>query len=328
MTDLVKAPRFLMNSISQYHLEPEFIEWLLIHDQIVTTLSDLGCELTIVAPNERVSPQAGEIFLSKHSAGAGNSTWHIKKAYLPNYVYFDRTGYSGWAELANNVALFAASQEVGNDVAERFFVSLYDETVRANSSKYRQSDSDFLQPHRRFIFLPLQLSYDSVMQLSRVDFYVFYETLRDWAAVRGYDLVVKPHPLAKENPYNKRTDQRTEEIVNDSALHSHVHLTNASIHKVLPLCSAVFCINSGVGIEALIHQKPVYTAGHCDYHWATHVINDSMSLNDIEEPLDSRLHEVELKRFLYYFFRECLIDVRFPERVRARLQVAIASFHG
>ena len=43
---------------------------------------------------------------------------------------------------------------------------------------------------------------------------------------------------------------------------------NVSIHSLLKNCSAVFTVNSGVGLE-LLHNKPVFTFSNADYHSAS-----------------------------------------------------------
>jgi capsule polysaccharide export protein KpsC/LpsZ len=266
------------------------------------------------------------VFIGKHTRLKQANCWNVKKSYMPDYFYFDRTGYSGWAQMANDRSLFQKALDADQPAADAFFESLYADSVIANKSKSRQSCEPFAHPPRSFIFLPLQLSFDSVLRLSRIEHFRFYEEVRDWAAKHKLDLVVKPHPASKGDPIFRRDCESTKRILRDTRQHEHVHTTNASIHYIISQCEAVFCINSGVGFEALIHNKPVVSAGHSDYHWATHNISQ---LDDIEGDENWRkppLSTANIKRFLYFFLTEYLVDIRESSTVKKRIALAVDEF--
>lgn len=319
-------PRFKLEDIKKNNWLAGFHEWLAIHDLIVTILSDGGYDLEIVKPGSPPPSDAGTIFFAKHTKCRRNNVWNIKKSYLPNYVYFDRHGYSGWAEIADSPEMFEAALLTGEAEAETFFAKLCAETIEVNASKIPQLDAAFEKPSRPFVFLPLQLSYDNVIKLSRIKFRLYYETVRDWAMRNGFDLVVKPHPYASRHPITDKVDQESLFVLKDAAECPGVHVTTASIHHIIPDCTTVFCINSGVGLEALLHLKPVVTAGHCDYHWATYAVQDASGIEAIEDIASLKLSPQETKKFLYYFLNEVLVDIRNPERVRQKINTAIADF--
>jgi len=300
--------------------------WLPIHEQIIEAISVYESSLDII-PRGTPPPQTMDgIFIGKHTRLKRDNCWNVKKAYLPNYFYYDRTGYSGWAEIANEAHLFKKALETEQAVADAFFRNLYANTVSCNTSKSPQSEEPFSPPFRSFIFLPLQLSFDSVMMLSRIEHFRFYEAVRDWAGVRNLDLVVKPHPHAKGNQVFGRDCESTQRILNDAIQHEHVHTTKTSIHYILPLCDAVFCINSGVGFEALIHGKSVITAGHSDYHWATHSISSEDEMNNIEDWSKPALSNSDVRKFLCFFLSEYLVNVRDPKTVQKRTALAVDEF--
>jgi len=243
----------MMHDHQNHHQLDMHREWRSIHEQIIKIITDLGYELEITAPGSPPVEDPNVIFFGKHTKTQAPNYWNIKKAYLPHYVYFDRMGYSGWAELAERRDLFEEAVTTNDTAATEFFDRLHGETIGANASKFEQPNTFFSMPKGRFVFMPLQLSYDSVIALSRIDFVTYYELVRNWAASRQLNLVVKPHPSAAKNPITANVCQATQKVLRDAETHSHVYVTSASIHQIIPRSEAVFCINSGVGFEALIH---------------------------------------------------------------------------
>ena len=48
-----------------------------------------------------------------------------------------------------------------------------------------------------------------------------------------------------------------------------IELSDASVHDLIAGAKYVFTVNSGVGLEALLHGRPVVITGECDYSYAT-----------------------------------------------------------
>lgn len=314
---------FLHDAIDRERLNPSG-DWLLVHEQIADTISDSGFPLEIVPRGSEVPINMNGISIGKHTRLNEANCWNVKLSYLPGYCYFDRTGYSGWAQMANDKCLFERALGADQTAADTFFESLYASTVAANQSKSKQSIEPFINPPRPFVFLPLQLSFDSVMRLSRIEHFRFYEEVRDWSAKQNLDLVVKPHPGSKGK--HGRDCESTKRILDDAQQQRHVYLSTASIHYILPKCEAVFCINSGVGWEALIHKKSVITCGHSDYHWATHNISRLDEIPSNYSWRKSALPEASINRFLYFFLSEYLVDIRHPITIKQRIAVAVREF--
>ena len=52
---------------------------------------------------------------------------------------------------------------------------------------------------------------------------------------------------------------------------SHIsYVTDISIHKLIEASSAVYLINSGVGMEAMLHVKPIVSFGRSEYQNYVH----------------------------------------------------------
>ena len=74
-----------------------------LYDILPTIITRLGYEcitLDVSTNIKRIYQETNSIFLAWHNHGTTKNTWFIKSGYMPNYFYFDKTGYSGWAELA------------------------------------------------------------------------------------------------------------------------------------------------------------------------------------------------------------------------------------
>ncbi|MEA5413894.1 hypothetical protein VB757_01985 [Synechococcus sp. BA-132 BA5] len=322
-----ELPYFILHDVKELERMNPASGWLSIHEQLIEAISAYGIPLDVVPRGTPLPQNMDGIFIGKHTRLNRDNCWNVKKAYLPNYFYFDRTGYSGWAEMANDVNLFTKALGTEQAVADAFFCNLYADTVAVNISKAPQSEEPFSPPPRSFVFLPLQLSFDSVMKLSRIEHFRFYEAVRDWAGNNNLDLVVKPHPASKGDKVFGRDCESTQKIVNDVMEREHVYTSNASIHYILPLCDAVFCINSGVGFEALIHNKPVFSAGHSDYHWATHRLSSIDEMIEIKNWNNPFLSECDVRKFLYFFLSDYLVNVRDPSTVQKRIALAVDEFH-
>jgi len=58
----------------------------------------------------------------------------------------------------------------------------------------------------------------------------------------------------------------------------------ASVHSFLPKARSVVLCNSGAGLEALLHKKPVIAWGYPEYHWACY---DLRHLCDLPRALET-----------------------------------------
>ena len=97
--------------------------------------------------------------------------------------------------------------------------------------------------------------------------------LSRWAAEENGAVVVKRHP-------NCVSIDVAEAI--SAAQSLGVHVTELSIHDIIPRVRAVLTVNSIVGFEALLYLKPVWVLGRCDYDAATTLLG---SMEDLEKAI-------------------------------------------
>lgn len=87
-----------------------------------------------------------------------------------------------------------------------------------------------------------------------------------------------------------------------------VYTGNLSIHDFLPKARCVFISNSGAGIEAMMHNKPIVSWGNPEYHWATYRLihlSDIIRAIRVEDWFDS----FKQQQFLYWYTKHyCFYD--------------------
>lgn len=255
---------------------------------------------------------------SYHTNGSRPGHWHIKDAPLAGYFSIDSTGYSGWAAIAGlddlpDVARLAAAGEVDaawDELRERYVVG--------NVSKYAQGQAEFVSPAGPYVFLPMQTVGDVVAKLAWIPTLALAHLMAEWASRGdGPELVIKRHP--------KCTSAEVAAFVHRYAGAPRVHFTEASIHDVLPGASAVVTVNSGVGLEALMHGKTVITTGAAEYSVVTRKARSATELSEqlarISEPADLD----RIKRFVYYYLRHYLVAGDQRAAVSAKLAGILAG---
>lgn len=122
-----------------------------------------------------------------------------------------------------------------------------------------------LQPHRTekmfdqgYILYVCQLPHDETIKYhSDVEVIEALQMCFDDAEKRGIPVVVKGHPV---NP-GSMTELKRATMKNSNA----TWVENVNIHDLLEDCSEVHLVNSGVGYEAILHEKKVVAYGRAMY---------------------------------------------------------------
>jgi hypothetical protein len=122
-------------------------------------------------------------------------------------------------------------------------------------------------------------------------------------------VLVKLHPytngkVTTTDGFAQAIADRIKEISNRVIVYSG----NLSIHDFLPNCRCVFVANSGAGIEAMMHNKPIVSWGNPEYHWVTYRL---LHLADIIRAIDTKnwFNKFSQQQFLYWYTRYyCFYD--------------------
>lgn len=260
----------------------------------------------------RIAPD-NSLLISAHTVGIAKNVVRLKESYLPGYYYFDRTGYSGWAEIAYNRDLQNQAISYSFDNAE-FLKTIRVEKVKSNSSKYPQNSATAsILSEKPYIFLALQTTDDFVARLANIDQIQLAFLLAQKAQEQSMQLIVKRHPLCSDRKIERSITRLASEF-------NCVSLTDESINILIPAARAVATVNSGVGFEALIMGVPVITAGRSDYSFVTDQLLSEHDLRqlDIVENI-SKFSNVE-NYLCYYLKNYCLhyLDVENAKRLIKR----------
>jgi hypothetical protein len=259
---------------------------------------------------ERTAP-AGGTLISYHSIGSSTNVWRLKETSIPFFYNLDKSGYSGWSELCTKKEEY---EEIISSYDERdaknYCSSIAKWLVRENISKYKQGAPG--KPcENEFVLFPMQIRSDNVAQHNRLDpLDVLHEASKICREEKKI-LLVKRHPyctsrkvasyLAFENLFNK-----------------YVKRTQSSITSLLPLCSSVLVGNSGVGLEAIIYGKPVFSFAGSEYEMAAYQI---ANLKDIRMAFSRTIKEhPNGYRFGHYFLSERCFDARNIDDIREKLR--------
>ena len=111
-----------------------------------------------------------------------------------------------------------------------------------------------------YTLFPCQLPHDENVQMqSNVNMYELSSALIEWATE------TKRHVLFKSHPANPGS---LEDIKKATQGLEYVHWIDpheASIHTLMRNAKLVWTINSGTGVEAMLHGRPVICFGRCEY---------------------------------------------------------------
>lgn len=249
-----------------------------------------------------------EIYLAYHRNRINKPNMYtIKEGYTLHEMYFDKMGYSGWAEIANDKNLFDDSQKVDLDDAKEFMNAYIKRYKKESLTKYVQPNKILNIPDK-FVFVALQVSTDTVSELADIQSYDLAKAVSEVYSNTSYKVVVKPHPRDLEFRDRK---------INGAMI------TKGSISYLIPSASAVYTVNSGVGFEALLYGKPVFTSGHSDYHWATTRVRN---FDDIKSTVGMfNVNNEKVVKFLYYYLNDYVISYDDKNRIKEKIYDTIAN---
>ena len=241
-----------------------------------------------------------EFILSFHTSGRFNGFMHFKRADLPDYVLIDPGGYSGWSSLSGCVVNDLNLPEMNE--AAVFVEQHFQEVISRNISKYQQ-------PHmgmacaplpKSFVFVALQVPNDRTQQMARFTMERMLNIVVNRFRNTDVAVVVKPHPKAKAGPLTAILSELSEQGL--------IEVRHDSIHDLLDQALAVITVNSGVGSEAMMYKKPIYTFGASDYDAVTHRITSVEQFHDLTTPIRPAVSEEKLVRFIAYYRQRYLVD--------------------
>ena len=235
---------------------------------------------------------------------------HVQEAPLAGYCTFDHAGFAGFASTATDhseIHRFVAN--ITDEALETNHQEMIARFVDANVSKYSQSGDSGPLP-TNYVFVALQVSTDVVAQLGFMTGMELLDGVVKHYRGTGTRVVVKRHPFCRSMKVQESLDRWEAE--------GDIIRSNSSIHGILKNAQVVFTINSGVGLEALMHEKTVIVGGSCDYCYAARVANNRDELSQI---LTGNLapDRKRIREFLYFFTQRFAVPATDSTGIRLRL---------
>jgi hypothetical protein len=217
-------------------------------------------------------------------------------AYISPFRYLDPWGIRAFSSIAGQV--FDAKR-IPFEAAHGFHARLVKRLVETRRSRYHQPETSVPVPANCIaVFLQTE-QHRSVGETC-------YLSMREMvlallARTDPRPIVIKPHP--------RDVDFSTLDwLANLVPTDARLHIIPANIHDILEACDVVVTINSAVGIEAMVHSKPVVLCGHCDFH---HCAETAKQISDLDGAIArAEATEWPFAAFLTWFYRRKCIDPR------------------
>jgi len=247
---------------------------------------------------------AEDLILSYHTVGKipDYRIWHYKPDYIPKALFFDTCGYSARAEVATDDAVVVREFIKKNCNVEQSMGLLKKLTIDSNASKLNKVPRVKGRIHNGdFILFAGQVPKDTVIRHS---FYGSYQKMLSSVLPEldklGIKILFRPHPRAGmvglENPTEYFRRFKNIEFFNGPC----------SIHQLIEESMGVISVNSGVGFEGLIHGRPVFTLGGCDYGCATHALNSLDKMAEIPSLICDN-HSDMAQKYLHYHLNNSVV---------------------
>jgi len=167
----------------------------------------------------------------------------------------------------------------------------------------RKLEGDEIDLNKKYIFIPLQVNYDSqIIYFSPwiKSMQEFFKVINDIADNFEIDFIFKVHPSDRVTKYS--------DLIKKAK--NNVYFATNPTSELIKNAEAIITINSSVGIESLLFNKKVITLGDAFYNIEGIVkhANNKNELINILKNIDSwKINEKLIKNFLGFLYYEYLI---------------------
>ncbi|RYD19661.1 MAG: hypothetical protein EOP88_18125 [Verrucomicrobiaceae bacterium] len=242
-------------------------------------------------------------FFSYHTISQHPLGLHIKETDRPSRFSFDNRGYAGWSGFSRKGVSELGLSHVDLATAEAFFRKEQASIIAGNVSKYTQAglENEEVLPES-YVFVGLQIIGDAVQELAHATPFAMVDEVMATCEKLGLQVVVKRHPLCNSPQVGRYLQQNVDA--------KRITLATGSIHRIISKAKAVCVVNSGVGAEALLHEKPVYVFGRSDYMAACFVCKSPGDFAAQFVPGKLPVAPEDLQRFWYVLRNEYAVDLR------------------
>lgn len=218
---------------------------------------------------------------------------YYMQSVFPWQFYIDSKGFAGGA------SCYPFLIDKNREVPHGSFYSQMQARAALGGSKFEQPPSQKLNLPEEFFFFPCQIPHDETIKYHS-DVSVLDALLATCKATEKLNipLIVKGHPV---NPGSMAP------LYQVATQFKHVYwVDNISIHDLIPHAKAVIVVNSGTGMETLLHKTPIVTFGRCEYDC---VSNRATTDNIVDILKDPKFDEKAVRAFFESWY-EWTYDTR------------------
>lgn len=255
---------------------------------------------TIIFPNPYGNEKRLEIY--NHVRTTGLSYLCYDRGALPDSWFLDSKGFNydsmSYSEHIWNKELTDEQINIAN---------IYIEKIK-NSDNFLESQGNKIDAqelkkklgirNKKIVFMPLQVEDDTVIKYfteQPFDYYGFVQIANNAAAKLNKEdwiFIAKKHPLMKN--FNKLQYHNLIFVPDDT-----------NISTLIEMCNIVLTINSGVGVYAMIFEKPCIVTGNAFYQFNginTRVHSEEELIEYIHKE-DFQLDKDKMTKFIYYLYQ-------------------------
>ena len=218
---------------------------------------------------------------------------YYMQSVFPWQFYIDSKGFAGGA------SFYPFSFDKDRQIPPGSFYAEMQARAALGDSKFEQPPSQQLNLPKEYFFFPCQIPHDETIKYHS-DVSVLDALVATCEATRELNipLIVKGHPV---NPGSMAP------LFQEARRFDHVIWTNnVSIHDLIPKAKAVIVVNSGTGMETLLHKTPIVTFGRCEYDC---VSNKATTDNIVDILRDPKFDEKAVRAFFETWY-ETTYDTR------------------
>jgi len=218
-------------------------------------------------------------------------------AYIPPFWYLDTVGVRRASSIGARV--FDPAQ-VDEAAAARFFQALRKRVAEGRISRYAQPQGRATFAQGRIAVFLQNESADADAHLPRAAMIEALLARHDPAQI-----VLKPHPRDKS--------AATRALLASAARDARVKVSEANLHDILKGASVTVTINSGVGLESLLHRVPVVLCGPADFHHGCVTAQDAFGLD--AAIARARNTQWSHEAYLYWFLKLNCVNAGAPDMI-------------
>jgi len=256
--------------------------------------------------------------LSYHTNSKFQKNWlHVQEATLAGCCSMDHQGFAGYSSLASGLVDIAGfCKDKSEAELEENYRTIYEKYVTGNISKYSQNR----QKEKilgRYVFIALQVSTDIVANLAWISGEDLLRAVAEHYCNTDIKVVVKRHPYCKSIAIETTLEELSKK--------GSIQIATGSVHDLIGDAEIVYTVNSGVGLEALVHMKPLVVTGNSDYLYGAGAT--AKTLDELHVIMCTPI-EADRKRileFLYYYANQYAIPADDEGFIKNRIDEWLAT---